>query len=593
MVSKVPGAATPALDPTVKLGDDLTDDVRNFVYECLFHVLGARPTDLQYDMARWVAGEAAPGDLLRILMAFRGASKSWLTAFVAAWWIYRDWIISDGRPDLNLLIVSGTKDRADGFSVFSKDLFACVPCLRPLIPRDPRRWSSIAFDVEGAKPSQTPTCTSRALFGRTTGDRADAIVVDDGEIPQNAETQGQRDKVMRHLGGLQDVLKPGGHMVVLGTPHTEDSAYNKLVDWGYKRRIYPAEYPSPSKVPDYSGDLAPIISGPLREDPGIAGRPTEPSRFDETTLEERKARGRVTYAMQYMLDTRLGDEDRYPLKLRDLIVVDAAPQAVPEHPIWTANPQYQRKDLPNVGLPGDRFQAPSTVAGQYSRPDECIIYIDPSGRGTNETAWGALAALGGLLCLLETGSDARGYEGPVLDSIAECVRRNGAQKVIYEDNFGDGMFGSVLQGHFSRLPDMPPIGIEGVRSSGRKESRIISTLEPVMSAHRLMVAASVVENDKPASHAGPDTANRYRLFHQMTRIQDVAGALDVDDRIDALAIGVRYFINRIMLGQEEAIRKRREQEDEEALRQFWEDIGYTFPVHRAAENAGMRAHDVQ
>ena len=52
----------------------------------------------------------------------------------------------------------------------------------------------------------------------------------------------------------------------------------------------------------------------------LVGEPTDPARFSDFDLLEREASyGRSGFALQFMLDTRLSDAERYPLKVSDLI----------------------------------------------------------------------------------------------------------------------------------------------------------------------------------------------------------------------------------------------------------------------------------
>jgi hypothetical protein len=76
----------------------------------------------------------------------------------------------------------------------------------------------------------------------------------------------------------------------------------------------------------YSGKLGPYINK-LIERGTKAGTPTDPGRFADADLLERKSSyGLAGYALQFMLDTSPSDLDRYPLKLRDLIIHDIDPR---------------------------------------------------------------------------------------------------------------------------------------------------------------------------------------------------------------------------------------------------------------------------
>jgi len=48
----------------------------------------------------------------------------------------------------------------------------------------------------------------------------------------------------------------------------------------------------------------------------LVGEPTDPARFSDFDLLEREASyGRSGFALQFMLDKRLSDAERYPLKV--------------------------------------------------------------------------------------------------------------------------------------------------------------------------------------------------------------------------------------------------------------------------------------
>jgi len=94
-----------------------------------------------------------------------------------------------------------------------------------------------------------------------------------------------------------------------------------------------------------------------------------------------------------------------------------------------------------------------------------------------------------------------------------------------------------------------PVAMEEVRHNTQKERRIIDTLEPVMNRHRLVISSSVIESDYETSFGVRDASGKlktpYSLFYQMTRITKDKGAITHDDRLDALAMGVAYFTERM------------------------------------------------
>jgi len=73
--------------------------------------------------------------------------------------------------------------------------------------------------------------------------RADYIIADDIEVPNNSMTQGMRDRLSEAVEEFDAILKPDGRIVYLGTPQNQESLYNKLPERGYKTHIWPARFP--------------------------------------------------------------------------------------------------------------------------------------------------------------------------------------------------------------------------------------------------------------------------------------------------------------------------------------------------------------
>ena len=213
------------------------------------------PTPVQYQLADYLQN----GPNRRIIMAYRGCGKSFLTAGYVLWRLRKN-------PDTKVLVISAAQDRADAFSVFCHDLLRNLFMVKDLFPSDTQRFSKVAFDVFGSKPDQSPSVRSSGIFGQITGSRADLIVADDVETPQSCETQLIRDKLRESIKEFDSVIKPGGEIVFLGTPHTQDSIYAKLELAGYSPRIWPALYPTAKKLKDYYGDrLAPRVRKDFEE----------------------------------------------------------------------------------------------------------------------------------------------------------------------------------------------------------------------------------------------------------------------------------------------------------------------------------------
>lgn len=113
--------------------------------------------------------------------------------------------------------------------------------------------------------------------------------------------------------------------------------------------------------------------------------------------------------------------------------------------------------------------------------------------------------------------------------------------------------------------------IEEVRASSRKEERIIETLEPVMNQHKLIIDPKVWEYDYTSNpDAAPEKRLEYMLGYQMSRMCRDRGAVKHDDRVDALAQGVQYFVDAVAQSAFKA-QAMRKHEEWKAMTQAFED----------------------
>lgn len=491
------------------------------------------PTRCQIDMCK----KLAAGDNRRfILQAFRGIGKSFLTCGFVVWKLWNN-------PDLKFMIVSASKERADANSIFIKRIIDLMPQLKELKPKQGQRDAVISFDVGPAKPDHSPSVKSVGITGQLTGSRADILIADDVEVPNNSATQAARDRLSELVKEFDAILKPGGTIIYLGTPQNEMTLYRELEGRGYTTTIWPARYPRDRKDWQSYGDrLAPMLQAELEEDPeSFYWRPTDEVRFDDTDLKERElSYGKAGFALQFMLNPNLSDAEKYPLKLRDLIVADLDPESSPMVYQWLPNPQNKREDVPNVGLMGDSYHTYQTVGSAFSSYTQKILVIDPSGRGKDETGYAVLYQLNGYIFAMEVGGMRGGYEDSTLEALAKIGRKWKVNEYVIEGNFGDGMYLELFKPVAARIH---PAAVTEVKSKGQKELRICDVLEPIMGSHRLIVnAAAIVQDYQTASDKDGVRNPIYSLFYQMTRISRERGALAHDDRLDALAIGVQFFV---------------------------------------------------
>ena len=132
------------------------------------------------------------------------------------------------------------------------------------------------------------------------------------------------------------------------------------------------------------------------------------------------------------------------------------------------------------------------------------------------------------------------------------------------------MFSQLLKPHLSRIY---PVEIEEIRANISKEMRIIDTLEPVMNQHRLIFDKKCIQEDYDSAriHFSPDKAPQYMLFYQMSRLSKERGSLRHDDRLDALAQGVKVFLDYLDVDQEFQKKIKKEESTDRLLQSFAEE----------------------
>ena len=516
------------------------------------------PTRAQYAIADYL--QHGPKRLQ--IQAFRGVGKSWITGAFVLWTLFND-------PEKKIMIISASKERADNMSIFLQKLIIETPWLSHLQPKsDDARWSRISFDVL-CSPHQAPSVKSVGITGQLTGSRADLMILDDIEVPGNSMTELMREKLLQLCTEAESILTPkdDSRIMYLGTPQTTFTVYRKLAERNYRPFVWTARYPRNNS--QYEGKIAPQLQEDI--DKGIQPWTPTDDRFSEDDLVEREASmGRSNFMLQFMLDTSLSDAEKFPLKMADLIVTSVNPAKGPDNIIWCSDPRNVLKDLPTVGLPGDYFYSPMQQQGEWTNYQETICSVDPSGRGADETAACYLSQKNGFLYLHEMRAFRDGYsDATLLDILRGCKKYN-ATTLVVESNFGDGIVSELFRKHIQQTKQR--IHIEEVRANVRKEERIIDTLEPILNQHRLVVDRGVIEWDYSSNKdSAPESRLLYMLFYQMSRMCREKYAVKHDDRLDALAQGVKYYTDAFGISAREQIKLKKMEEWNDQMEAWFDD----------------------
>ena len=510
-----------------------------------------RPTRAQLA----IAGYLQDGPKRLQIQAFRGLGKSWIAAAFVLWTLWND-------KDKKILVVSASKQRADDFTIFIQKLILECEWLAHMRPvDDDQRWSRVSFDIAGCRPAQSPSVKSVGITGQLTGSRADLIVFDDVEVPANSATDFMREKLLQLVTEGESVLTPkaDSRIVFLGTPQTTFTVYRTLRERNYRPFVWPARYPK--SLVGYEDVLAPQLVADIEKQghDKVRWQPTD-TRFSEINLLEREqSMSRSNFMLQFMLDTSLSDALKFPLKLSDFSVMPLDPSKGPSDVVWGSDKETLL-DLPAVALPGDRWHRPKST-GEYVPYNQTIVAVDPSGRGKDETVAVVLSQINGFIFIRDILATQDGYSDKTLRGILTMARRYSASMCLIESNFGDGAVMELMKKHAQEMK--VGMSFEEVRATTRKEDRIIDTLEPVLNQHRLVIDEKLVTWDYQSNHdMAPEERLPRMLMYQLTRMCREKGAVKHDDRVDSLALGVKYFQDILAISAKESeINKSRQQWD--------------------------------
>ena len=511
---------------------EMLDDFRNHVFACFKYLGLGDPTPAQYGMAD--ALQNGPEDMQ--LHAGRGFGKSVITSCLASWFLLKD-------PDCSIMVVSATGNKAIEFISMTRQILNLVPYMQHLIPRDAKQGgidNAYAFTVGcRSKIGQDKSCFARGVGAQITGSHATYLIYDDVEIEGNCETAEQRQKLLNRVMECEQIRNPGGRIVFLGTPQITDSIYNQLAD-GYPITKFPAEMPDKNS-PFEAENIDPWI-WELGLEPG---EPTQPERFSKELLLSRQAKvGPTLYALHYKLVTALADAELYPLRLSDLIVMHVPKDVCPEKIVWASSTPM--KSMPSFGLAGDLIYEPMWVSPNFVPYQQTVMFVDPSGRGSDETAVCVASFCNGYVFVHELIGLAGGYDKPTLLKIAKKAYEYGVKLIRVESNFGDAMYNQLLSPVVAEVCGQ--VCIEEYKSWQMKEGRIIKALEPAMSSHRIVMDITAARQEETQK--------------QITRMQDLKGALVHDDRVDVLAATVAYWEDQLHLNVDHAVKKHKAQERE-------------------------------
>ncbi len=531
-------------------------------------LLGYSVTDIQADIAHFLQF----GPQYRMIQAQRGQAKTTITGAYAVWRLIHD-------PTLPVLILSAGGTMASEVSILCIRIIEgmdVLECMRP-DKNNGDRSSTEAYDVHHSLKgvNKSPSIACVGITGNMQGKRSGLLIADDIESSKNSLTATAREALV-HLTRDFTSICSTGDIIYLGTPQSAESIYLTLPARGFTVRIWTGRYPTVDQMHKYAGCLAPLILSRIAADPslqtgygiaGLDGKALDPIILDEEALVKKELdQTRAYFSLQHMLLTDLADEDRYPLRLKNLVFTELNADKAPAEVTW-----LPRQDLllpiptqsSAFGKEVYRAAYVSEVLLPYATK---IMVIDPAGGGINgdENGYAVLGFLHGNIFVLALGGVKGGYEALQMNQLAKIALKWEVDRIVPEKNYGNGAFARIFQPYMRDIFEVAKVkvpGIEEIHSVGRKEVRICDTLEPIMGRHRLIFNTDILESDsRGMEYASIQKKKVYQALHQIAFMTRTPDALTHDDRIDALSIGVAFFADRVSQEAKDQVEKAQEAE---------------------------------
>jgi hypothetical protein len=519
---------------------------------------------IQQDIARFLAA----GPQRRMIQAQRGQAKTTITAAYAVWRLIHD-------PRTRCLVFSAASGMAGEVASFVIQIINSMPhleCLRPDVGKADRlqRASIKAFDVHWSLKGvdKSPSIACMGITSSMQGRRADVLIADDIESSKNSLTQLARDTLTNYTYDFTSICS-NGDIIYLGTPQSSDSIYNGLTARGYTIRIWPGRYPTVKEEENYNGNLADIIQFRLHRDPSLRsgggpvfnrGQAVDPVLIPERSLVEKEVdQGAAYFQLQHMLDTRLNDALRYPLKPENALIMRITPtdDDAPSQLRYIDDPKL-KFDYSNQQALQIQFTRAHIMSTNVYMPWQGgkMMYIDPAGGGKNgdETAFCVAGMVNGYVYILDVGGFIGGFDEDSLTGLALKAKEWGVQHIRVEKNFGYGAFEQMLR---------PVLALNHVDATvdddtaiGQKEPRMAQVIEPILNRHKLIINELILENEVKSTASYPVASRQsYQFLFQMKKLTLDRDSLIHDDRLDAMHGAVKYWVEWLAVDEHTAIAK--------------------------------------
>lgn len=189
-------------------------------------VAGNTTPPVHQEIAEWL--EDTDTNPRRILQAFRHLGKSYIIGAYICWKLYCD-------PNWTCLLISAKRNLALRNSQYIRNMIETHPMLRHL-KTDLYTWKAETFTVERPIMQLNPSVTVSSLGASFTGYHASTVIGDDIETSDNVISADMRE---RNKERVAEFGKLANQILLVGTPHHEQTIYNHLEDIGYAMKKIP------------------------------------------------------------------------------------------------------------------------------------------------------------------------------------------------------------------------------------------------------------------------------------------------------------------------------------------------------------------
>lgn len=401
-------------------------------------------------IAAWLEGSRVDKRDRLVLLAFRSSGKSTLVGLFCAWLFACD-------PDLRVLVLAATHALARKMVRNVKRIVERHPACAGLKPVKTEQWAADQFIVARQAELRDPSMVAKGMLGNVTGSRADIVICDDVEVPNNCDTAAKREDLRERLHEIEYVIVPGGLQLYIGTPHAHES-------------IYAEETGGEDEAPVFLEGFA-RLRIPLLDAQGVSAWP---ERFDTARIAAiRKRTGPRKFQAQMMLEPLPENGGRLDL---DRMVA------------YEASLVYSEANrIPTLTLDGKRLVSascwwdPSFGKPTGDRSVVAVVFVDETGGyWLHEIAY---------LAAPKAGAKDTDEAAHYCRQVAEFARRNHVQRLHVEQN-GIGAF---LPGLLRKAMAEAEVAcaVTPVHTRRSKDARILDAFDARLAARALRAHRSV------------------------------------------------------------------------------------------------------